>query len=256
LAHIPRHDEILKILGRLRTVTVGELTGRLGVSEVTIRKDLTMLEEMGRLVRTHGGAMLAEDRAQVTTIARRRFENDDAKRIIARRARELCNEDDTIYIDSGSTCMAFAALLAAMSLRIVTNSMDVMTALADAPGISLHSVGGSYRKEAGSFIGPAAVQTLRGFRLEACFLGTTGFTVRGVFSSQNAIEAELKALALSVSRRRIILADRSKYNREAFAVFAGPRDVDVLITDGAFEGMGEMKAAGVEVILADEGSET
>ena len=248
MSHIPRHDAILKIISRLRTVTVQELTERLDVSEVTIRKDLTLLEEMGSIIRTRGGARLAEDRAQLRNILMRREEHREEKRAIAAKAREFVHEDDTIYVDSGSTCMLIAQTLSDMSLRVVTNSLDAMTVLADAPGISLFSVGGSYRKEAGSFIGPMALKILANFQIEICFVGATGFSMGGVFSSQNIIESELKAKALQASKRRIIVADASKFGRDAFSVFARASEVDILITDRWVAGMEGLQEAGIEVI--------
>jgi DeoR/GlpR family transcriptional regulator of sugar metabolism len=234
----------------LRSVTVQELTQRLKVSEVTIRKDLTFLGEMGNLVRTRGGARLAEDIAQLRGIQLREEERLAEKRRIAERARDLVNEDDTIYIDSGSTCALFARLLRDMNLRIVTNSLDVMNAVADAPGISLLCVGGSYRKEAGSFIGPIAMETLKGLQIQTCFIGTTGLSAAGIFSSQNVLEADLKGRVLGISRRRIVLADSSKFAKEAFAVFARPHDVDILVTDALTDGMRGLSALGIEVLVA------
>ena len=155
------------------------------------------------------------------------------KQRVAERARALVNEDDTIYLDSGSTCTLLARLLCSMNLRIVTNSLDVMNAVADAPGISLISIGGSYRKEAGSFIGPIAMEILKGLHIETCFIGTTGLSATGVFSSQNVIEADLKARVLGISRRRIVLADASKFGKDAFAVFARPREVDIIVNGAA-----------------------
>lgn len=252
MSHIPRHDEILKLIARLRTVTVQELTERLAVSEVTIRKDLTLLEEMGSIVRTRGGARLAEDRAQLRNIQMRREEHRDEKQKIAERAREFIREDDTIYLDSGSTCLLIAQRLSEMSLRIVTNSLDVMTLLADAPGISLFSVGGSYRKEAGSFIGPMAVKGLGTFQIETAFVGATGFAASGLFSSQNIIESELKAKALQIAKRRVIVADASKFGRDAFSVFARASDVDILITDRLAPGMEALQELGLEVLTGKE----
>ncbi|MGA2975472.1 MAG: DeoR/GlpR family DNA-binding transcription regulator [Spirochaetia bacterium] len=250
MAHIPRHDEIIRIISHLRSVSVQELTQRLKVSEVTIRKDLTLLEEMGNVVRTRGGAQLAEDRAQLRGIQVRKEENLAEKERIAAKARELVNEDDTIYVDSGSTCMLFARRLLDMNLRIVTNSLDIMNVVADAPGISLISVGGSYRKEAGSFIGPMAIEALKGLRIQTCFIGATALSAAGVFSSQNIIEAELKSRVLKSSKRRVVLADAGKFGRDAFAVFARPEDVDILITDRWIEGMRDLTVLGIEVLAA------
>ncbi|MBT3274808.1 MAG: DeoR/GlpR transcriptional regulator [Spirochaetales bacterium] len=231
MGHIPRHDEILNIITRLRNVTVQELTERLGVSEVTIRKDLTILEEMGALLRTHGGAKLAEDRALLRTLRTRMMENPAEKKIISARARELVNEGDTVYLDSGSTCFYLAEEIRDMTLRVLTNSIDVMTVLADAPGVSLFSVGGSYRMEAGSFLGPIAEENVRRFQIETCFIGVTGISEDGAFSSQNVFESQLKRQVIEISQRKVVLADSSKLDTSAFSVFATAEDIDVLIID-------------------------
>ncbi len=246
-----RHDEILKILSRLRSVNVADLTNRLKVSEVTIRKDLTTLEEMGFLIRTRGGAELAEDSRFRRTMNVRRGENLEAKRAIAAKARELVREGDTIFIDAGSTCMLFAEELTDLSLRVVSNSIDVMTRLADCSGISLISVGGAYHKEAGSFLGPTAIENLNELQIGSAFLGATGFSAKGIFSSQNTLEAQVKQQALKVSERRVVLADSSKFDFSAFSIFARPGDVDVLVSDKNFIAAEELVSRGIEVVLAE-----
>ncbi len=255
MAHIPRHDEILSIVSRLRSVTVGELTERLNVSEVTIRKDLSILEDMGAVVRTHGGAKLAEDRNAIRPLATRLGEHTEEKQAISARAKKLVSEGDTVYIDTGSTCLYLARHISDMNIRVVTNSLDVMNVLADAPGVSLISIGGGYRKEAGSFLGPAAEEMIRSFRIETCFIGATGISKDGAFSAQNVFESQLKRLVLSVSKRRVVLADSSKFDRTAFSVYAEPGDVDVLIVDSGFEHADELSKRGIEVIAADESEE-
>ena len=254
MAHIPRHDDILTIISRLRTVSVQELTERLGVSEVTIRKDLTMLEEMGHVVRTHGGAKLAEDLTSNRNFEIRRTEHLREKRAIAGKARDLVSEGDTIYLDSGSTCLYLARELINMNLRVVTNSLAVMNTLADGYGISLFSAGGSYRREAGSFLGSIAMENIRNFQIETCFIGATGISREGKFSSQNIIESELKKQVLSISRRRIVLADSSKYPAQAFSIFARIDDVDILVTDESFPDSVKFHELGLEVLSAPLGS--
>ncbi len=250
MAFKERHTEILRILQRLKSVSVQTLTERLGVSEVTIRKDLSLLEEQGRLSRTHGGAVLSEDTERLRPIPERRRENTRLKEAIASRARELVREDDTIYLDAGSTCAALAREIGRMSLRVVTNSIDVILALADAPHVSLVAIGGSFRAEAGSFIGPLAVQALRNFQIGTCFLGATGISRDGRFSSQNLIEAQLKRTAIECSRRCVVLADHTKYGVSAFSVFATAERVDVLVTDRHFADARSLEAFGIEVLKA------
>ena len=251
MAHIPRHNEILNIISRLRSVSVFELTKRLSVSEVTIRKDLTMLEEMGYVIRTHGGARLAEDRSSITNLQTRKRERPAEKRLIADKARNLINEGDTIYIDSGSTCYYLASQITEMTLRVLTNSLEVLSVLADAPGISLVSVGGSFRKDARSFIGPMAEENVRRFQIETCFVGATGISKNLSFSAQNEIEAQFKRQVLGVSKRKVILADRSKVEVNAFSVFATSLDIDVLIIDSDFLYSSPEERRDFEIITAE-----
>ena len=244
-----RHNEIMRIISLRKRVSVALLTSRLRVSEVTIRKDLTILEEMGYLVRTRGGATLAEDWENHRVLGVRRGENTAEKVAIAEAALQLVQEGDTLYLDSGSTCAALARRLSAMNLRVVTNSIDVIIVLGEAPGIALHSVGGSYRKEAGSFIGPAAIESLSGYQIDIAFLGTTGFSHTGEFSAQNLIEAELKKAVSRRAKRTVVLADHSKFGSSAFAVFARVEDVDLVVMD-EFPGAMQVTALGCEVVFA------
>ncbi len=245
-----RQDEILAMLSKLRSVSVGELTCRLNVSEVTIRKDLSILEEMGFLIRTRGGAELAQDNRFRQTMSIRRGEYLQAKRAIAARAVELVREDDTVFIDAGSTCMLFAEAVAHMSLRVVTNSIDVMTRLADRPGISLISTGGAYRKSAGSFLGPMAIHNLEDFQFNTCFLGGAAFSEKGIFSSHNIMDSQLKQQVIALSQRTVVLADSRKMGLSAFSVFGRPENVDVLVTDRDFTSAAELVALGIEVLQA------
>ncbi len=246
--HHPRHEEILKTLRRMRSVSVQELTVKLKVSEVTIRKDLTILEEMGYIFRSHGRASLAEDNNTLRTLSTRKSINTDNKRKLAVKAKTLIRDDDTIYIDSGSTCRLLAEEIKDMSLRVITNSLDVMNILAEIPGISLVSLGGNYRKEAGSFLGPIPIESLKNFQIETCFLGATGILERGIFSAQNIMESQLKQQVLSVSKRRVILADSTKFGVTAFSVFARAGDIDILITNEDFNKPEDLVKQGIEIV--------
>lgn len=254
MALIERHNTILKTIERLRTVSVQELKERLDVSDVTIRKDLSFLEEQGLILRTHGGARLAQDANRMHTLALRERENPALKRTIAHRAVDIIEEGDTIYLDSGSTCQALAEEIrdAHRAVRVITNALTIMNILAPAESVSLFTIGGSFRRDAGSFIGPLSLANLKDYQIETGFVGTTGFDSMGVFSSQNVIESQLKKAVLASSRRRVILADSTKADVRAFSVFARPGEVDILISDAGCPYCARLRDAGLEVIIAEE----
>jgi DeoR/GlpR family transcriptional regulator of sugar metabolism len=246
-----RHEQILTSLSVEREVTVADLSNRLKVSEVTIRKDLTTLENLGCLIRTRGGAVIAEDFRLVRTIAVRQREHIQEKQAIARAALQFIRQEDTVFLDAGSTCLAIASLIRNMNLHVITNSLDILAELSSAPNITLTASGGSFRKSSGAFVGPHAVSTLRQTQFNVSFIGTTGFSEDGICSSQNTLESEMKRQALAGSRRKIVVADSSKFGVRAFSIFAYPKDYDMLITDSRLEDLRELQAAGVEVLTAD-----
>ena len=115
----------------------------------------------------------------------------------------------------------------------------------------LYSVGGSFRRDARSLIGPLAVEGIRRFHLDRAFLGTSGLTKDGVFSAQNAIESELKRAAIAQAARAIVLTDASKIGQAAFSIFARPDDVRMLVTNEAVETRELQNNVPFEVVVAD-----
>ena len=232
-------------------VRVAELSDRLNVSDVTIRKDLAVLEEQGFLRRTHGGALPVEHFDPSHSLPARSARKQGAKQRLAEAARDLVSHGETIYIDSGSTCAAVGRAVADIELRVVTNSLDILTILSDRPNISLLAIGGSYRHDAGSFIGPWAERSLGSVQIDHAFLGTTGISEDGRFSSQNSLESQIKSAAIAAARTTIVVADIDKIGVHAFSVFAGPDDVTTLITDASAEQCRVLEAAGLHVLRVE-----
>lgn len=247
---LPRHESIIRLLQSFRQITVAELTQRLGVSQVTIRKDLTHLEEQGLVQRTHGSARLAQSIGVLPSVQDRTTSHEREKQAIVHRALELIAGDDAVAIDAGSTTLMLARELYARPLRLFTNSLDIASSLRSSLSVSLTLSGGSFRREAGSFIGPIAVEAVEKLRFDIAFIGATSFTARGEFFTQNSIEGSMKQAMLRSAARRVILADSSKFNARGFSRFAVPGEVDLLITDEGFTQADALRREGVEVLLA------
>ncbi|MFW5694826.1 MAG: DeoR/GlpR family DNA-binding transcription regulator [Alkalispirochaeta sp.] len=248
-----RRQTITTILKKRGSLRVAEMSHRLGVSEVTLRKDLATLEEMGVLERTHGGAVLADQTDVGGLLSTRKRSASEAKRSIAYAARTVLSEGETIFIDSGSTCAELARLIVDMDLRVVSNALDVLVLLADRPGIALHATGGAFRHHAGSFIGPDAEEVVGRMHFHHAFVGATGVARDGRFSSQNSIEAQLKRRVIAAASTSVILADATKFGRNAFSEFATMSDIDILITDSATnsETVAAFRAEGLDVFVAE-----
>jgi DeoR/GlpR family transcriptional regulator of sugar metabolism len=249
-AYNPRWDEIRRILENRQQTSVAELARLLGVSEVTIRKDLGRLEGQGILLRTHGGACLAEDTAAVVGFTEKSTQWQREKDLIARKALELVEDGQSILLDSGTTCLGLARLLKTREIQVITNSLPVAGLLAESEAVQLILLGGSYRAVTGAIIGQSALDQLRQYNLDIAFVGASGATALGGFSCQNLHEAHLKKMMLNQAARRIIVMDSHKFGANKFSAFAAYGEVQTLISDDGLDELDRqaLKAAGVQVL--------
>ncbi len=226
-----RFELIIEILLKEKRISVCELSSRLGVSEVTIRKDLTELEKQGRLLRRYGGAIPAENPQQVVSHLKRVSQQPDEKHRIAKFAASMIKDGENILLDAGSTILALAKELHGRELRVVTNNLAVAGELISDEKIVVEVIGGTLRKASGALVGPWACRSLENIRVDKVFLGCSGFDPKLGFSSENAVEAETKQKMLDCAPEIIVLADHTKFSRPAFANFARPDQVSAIITD-------------------------
>ncbi|MEI6421720.1 MAG: DeoR/GlpR family DNA-binding transcription regulator [Lentisphaerota bacterium] len=226
-----RFERILDILLEEKKISVGELSSRLGVSEVTIRKDLTELEKQGRLLRRYGGAVPAENPLQVVSHLKRVAQRQEEKRRIAKCAAAMIKDGENILFDAGSTILALAKELHGREIRVITNNIAVLNELVGDEKISVEVIGGTLRKASEAMVGPRACKTLESIRVDKVFLGCSGFDPALGFSSQNAVEAETKQKMLKCAPEIIVLADHTKFSRPAFANFAKLDEITKIITD-------------------------
>lgn len=218
----------------------------LGVSEMTVRRDLRLLEEQGVLRRVAGGATIAS--AGVP------FESRDAvgaleKQAIAELAAREAAGAEVVALDAGTTVAAAASLL--RSATIVTHSLPVIEALSREPEPRLIAAGGHYQPDTRSFAGPLAEETLRAVRCDVALLSATAVGLDGLWGT-NVLDAAIKRVLARQSERVLLLADASKLDQTSAVRIAGLDIVDTLITDDRVEpGVIErFESAGIEVRVA------
>jgi len=215
-----------------KQASVSDLKKLLCVSEVTIRKMLSNLEKEGFLLRRYGGAIIAENPKQMRSILSRMDVATKEKRAIARVCSNMVNDGENILLDAGSTTLAIARQLRNRKIRIITNSLPIAEELCDSTSNdNVEILGGSLRKNSASVIGPQACRALEKIRVDKSFIGCSGFDHKLGFSCENAIEAETKRMMLRCAAKKIIVCDHSKFDRPAFVNFAGPDEIDVVVSD-------------------------
>ncbi len=229
-----RKRQIAGMVAPGRSLRVPDLSRRFGVSEMTIRRDLTELESEGVLQRVHGGAVaLAGTDRERTPFALRRAENEDSKRAIARAVVDLITDGETVLLDIGTTCLYIAAELRRRSgLVVVTNSINAALEVAAGSAHQVILLGGQlHGSSEHSLVGPAAIESLRQYRVDKLVLGAGGITLdRGLvyFDPQ---EVEVRRAMLEVSARVIVAADHTKFGRDSFVALAPLERASVIVTD-------------------------
>lgn len=234
-------------------VDVGALAEQFGVTAETIRRDLGALERAGLLRRVHGGAIAAPALPFEAEMSRRGGTMGAEKERIAKAALALLPAEGAIFVESGSTTARLAEQLPAdCALTVVTNSVSTAVALTRWPDLTVMTVGGRVRRRTLTEVDDWALRSLGALRVDVAFLGTNGLSVAHGLSTPDAAEAAVKRAALGVARRRVLLADHSKYGNESMLRYGALDDIDVLVTDGGMppEAVDDIRARGVEVVVA------
>ena len=247
-----RRDEILKILGDREYVTVEEFSRLLSVSAVTIRTDLTSLEESGLLMRTHGGAMKSSMKGEARLISNTMIENEMEKKAIAEKAASLIKPGNTIIIDSGSTTIHLIEHLKGKNITVVTNNLLVLEKLKSEDDIKIIALGGSLRRESMGTVGPLAEMAIKALNVDIYFMGAAAYN-RSSITSSDISESSLKRDMMNAADKVVFLADSSKFGKRAFSNICSWHDVDTFISDkmdGEFKK--ELEEMGVEVISVNE----
>ena len=227
-----RRDYILVQLAEQGSITVENISQRYDVSTVTVRADLRLLEEQGKLARHHGGAMLTKRAEPQPNTAQPLSCNAQIKRKLGRAAAQLVQAGDSIIIDSGTTTACIAEQLSAISpLHVMTNSLPVLNELSAHSGITTMVTGGNLCHKSQSFHGAQAEKNLREFHFDKLFLGVDGFHLDKGISTYNEDEARVNQIMPEVAEKVIIVTDSSKFSKLSLYKILSLDKIDTIITD-------------------------
>jgi DeoR/GlpR family transcriptional regulator of sugar metabolism len=209
-----RHRIILDLILK-GDANVEQLGGALGVSEATVRRDLTTLATQRRLVRTYGGATaLIGSHEPEASLDERKATQREQKEAIARAAAAHVRDGDTVLLDGGTTCAALARHLGSrVDLHVVTNNLLAVMTLANSPGVHLTLIGGDLRNSSMSTLGPLAELSLSRLSVDTAFLGADGVVAGFGLCEATAQQAHLKDCIIRRAAQVIVLADAEKLGR-------------------------------------------
>jgi DeoR/GlpR family transcriptional regulator of sugar metabolism len=251
-----RRQLIARLLEEEGRVSVAELALRFGVTDVSIRRDLVLLEDAGQLRRVHGGAVATSRNRRDGAFATKARENRDLKARIGAAAAALIRPDDVVLLDSGSTVAQVAvhvpaALRRSGALTIVTNSLPVVEEIAEWDAPHLVVLGGLYLPDHQALVGPQTVGDLRELSADMVFIGCDGLTEETGLTTPHVLVAEVGGTMVARARRVVAVADATKLGRRGFTPIAPLSAVDVLVTNEEADPDHVRRArdAGIEVIL-------
>ncbi len=226
-----RREAIIEILSQKGRATVEAIAAELDMTPQTIRRDLTELAEMNRVVRFHGGASLLAGTEYSRIEARQAIAQDQKARIGAACAAMIPN-NVAVMINSGTTTGAVARALAGHSgLRIVTDSVKICDEIKEYPGLEVMVTGGRVRPSDGAIVGHAAIEFIAQFRPDFAILGAAAIARDGSLLDYDMAQVSVARAMMAHARNIILCADSSKFQKMAPAVIAKLEDVDVFVTD-------------------------
>lgn len=256
-----RREKILEILedkGEIQLQKLKELFS--DVSEMTLRRDLINLEQMGYLVRTYGGAVstrkLADTKGEEdakgdeAAFSKREVENVEAKMSISSKALKFMEEGRSIYLDAGSTTMCLAKMIADKNYSIITSGVNVALDILRKSLPTVAVPGGFLNRNTVSMSGPSAIDFLDKINIDLAFMSASGFSVDSGFTVSNMYEAELKQKVIDRAKRVIMLVDSSKINKSLPFTYAHLKDIHIWICEkkAPQELADEIKKANIDFI--------
>lgn len=245
-----RDAQILEIVTAEKKVEVAALAERLGVSTVTMRKDLDALQAKGLVVREHGFAMLVNP----NDVGGRLAYHYESKRLIARRAAELVPDGSTIMVESGSCCALLAREIAdtKTGVTIVTNSAFIAGYVRDVPSLTVVLLGGTYQRESQVMVGPLVRTCASEFYVDRLFVGTDGWIDGVGFTNADQMRADAVHSMAEVASQVVVLTESEKFGHHSAVPLRLADKPVTLVTDGniADEWAESVRRMGIELVLA------
>ncbi len=246
-----RREQILDILEKNNRLLISELTKKFHATPATIRKDLSLLEKDGLLIRTHGGAIKKKSLFKGLALTEKEKLYLDEKKQIAKEASKLIQEGDQIILDSGSTTELLAKEIKHFNgITVITNGINIAMELMKS-NVEVILLGGNLQKDTSALIGPITEKALSMISVDKLFLGVDGIDFHAGLTTPNMIEAQTSRVMMNIASQRILLVDSSKFGRKSLGVISKINELDEIITTKklATKEVKEFTKFGIDVVI-------
>jgi len=250
-----RQSEILRLLEKKERVSISEIASLFDVSEMTVRRDLSALEELGYVTRIHGGVAAKHKLFLDSSFNQREKLKVEEKRAIARKAVSLLKPGENIILDTGTTTLFIARELVQSSivLKVATTSLAVASTLFNS-SIDVLIFGGFLRREIPDLIGPLTEKNLTEFHAHKLFMGCDGLIPEEGFFTSDLNISHIEEKMVRMADRVIVVTDSTKFGKKSFVKYADTAMVDTVITDRDVDPLiaEKLTRSGIEVLIAEE----
>jgi DeoR family transcriptional regulator of aga operon len=253
ISSLERQNKILQFILHSQRISVTEVCENFSISEATARRDLETLASNGKIQRVHGGAITLTQAASESPILQRQDEQTDEKTRIGHTAAALVCDGETVFLGSGTTVLEIARNLRGHSkLTVITNSLPVVNVLAGSKEITVICLGGMLRDSELSFIGHITEQALAEVRADKVFIGTRAISLEHGLTHEFLPETMTDRAILKSGKEIIVVADHTKFGREAAVLLAPLERIHTLITDQAVshEFTDSIQTRGIRVVFS------
>jgi DeoR/GlpR family transcriptional regulator of sugar metabolism len=246
-----RIHKVQELFAREEFVNFEELCEKFSASKSSIRRDLIELEAKGVLRRVHGGAISLQVRDEGLDFNRLSVSYHDEKARIGRMAASLVQDRETVILGGGSSVVEVARNLTDKPIQVVTNSVPVAQVFWESKQVEVTLTGGYVYPRLGVQLGPICERMLHSVSADILIMGIMGVTKSGLSDSNSLIVESIRAM-IQCARKVVIVADRSKFGRDAMIHVADLADIDQVVTDKDLdqESLQMLKDNRVECLLA------
>jgi DeoR family fructose operon transcriptional repressor len=245
-----RYRSIVERVRGKGRASVNDLADHLEVAPETIRRDLSYLEKQGLVQRVHGGAIPIW--LEPTVDLKNSIQQAEKLRI-AKAIVSLLPENGTVILDSGTTTAQIVPLIPdSARLRIITNSPDHAVALMEKENIEIILAGGRVRKGTRACVDQWAIDTFEGIVADLAIVATNGISLARGLTTPEPAEGAVKVAMLNAAKKKIVVADHTKFTQDHFSKFGEVKDIDLIITDESVDqgAIAQIETAGIKVVRA------